>query len=392
MIPRFKPNINWNELRHIFKTTKGIVQLFEREFANYFGAKEAVAFPYGRSAQWCFFNAIGLRNTEIIMPAYTCCVIAHAVTLSGNRPVFIDITLDDFNMDLNQLEDSINEHTGAIIATHTFGYPQDIITLEKIRHEAEKKYGHKIWLMQDCCHCFGAKWNDKYVSDTGDVSVYAFNISKIITCVFGGILTFNDKVTANKVRRWRNSNYKHGRVIKNISRRMYLLFVYCLFNNFNYNVLWLLQNKTNWLNSLTIKYHMDNLIDFPPDYLDFMSDFEASIGLEQLRKYEEIIEIRKKNARWYNNNLPRRDNWILPPIVEGATYSHYTVRVTDKHSVIAEYANKGIEIGELIQYSIPHLSEYKNSGGYFPNSLLASQTSINFQVSTPIYEGKPVIF
>ena len=142
------------------------------------------------------------------MPAYTCSVVAHAITLGGNSPRFVDINYDDFNMNLEKIEELINERTRAIIATHTFGYPQNLDKLEDLVEYGEKKFGHKIWLMQDCCHAFGAKWNERQIGTSGDVAVYAFNISKLITSIFGGILTFQDKDLANEIRIFRDHNYK----------------------------------------------------------------------------------------------------------------------------------------------------------------------------------------
>ena len=65
MIPRFKPDLGWAELRALFKRNKGAVEHFEQEFAKAFQSVDAVAFPYGRSAQWAFFKAMGIENAEI---------------------------------------------------------------------------------------------------------------------------------------------------------------------------------------------------------------------------------------------------------------------------------------------------------------------------------------
>ena len=78
------------------------------------------------------------------MPAYTCSVVAHAVTLSGNVPRFIDINLHDYNMNLEAAEAAINENTRGIIATHTFGYPQDLDRLEAIAQRGEKNMATKF--------------------------------------------------------------------------------------------------------------------------------------------------------------------------------------------------------------------------------------------------------
>ena len=103
MIPRFRPSIGFKELLKIFSINIGAVRKFEKQFAKEFKAVDAVAFPYGRSSQWAFFNAVGIKNSEIIMPAYTCSVVAHSISLSGNTPRFVDIDLEDFNMNLDIL-------------------------------------------------------------------------------------------------------------------------------------------------------------------------------------------------------------------------------------------------------------------------------------------------
>ena len=378
MIPRFKPFLDYKDIISLFKYKKGTVEYFENLFKTKFDAIDAIAFPYGRSAQWAFFKALNIKNSEIIMPAYTCSVVAHAITLSGNKPKFIDINLSDFNMNLYKLEEAINENTSAIIATHTFGYPQNIDWIKDIINKSEKKYGKKIWFINDCCHSFGAKWNKQMVGSTGDVAVYAFNISKILTSIFGGILTFQDSELASRVRSYRDRYYKHPNWEKYIIRRLYLITTYFLFNPKLYKLVWALQHNTPILNPLTKSYHLDNKIHFPPDYLDFMMDFEASIGINQLNKYDSIIQKRISKAKFYNKALSKRKEWILPPIIDGATYSHYSVRVPNKKIILQEYAKKGIELGELIQYSIPELTSYKHIDSNCPNALQASQTTINF--------------
>lgn len=382
MIPRFKPWLGWPELSALFKSNKGAVEKFEQEFAKSFQAVDAVAFPYGRSAQLAFFKTMGIEDAEVIMPAYTCSVVAHAVTLSGNTPRFIDIDLYDYNMNLDEAEAAINANTKAIIATHTFGYPQDLDRLEAMVQRAEQRFGHKVWLMQDCCHAFGAEWQGRMIGTSGDVAVYAFNISKIMTSIFGGTLTFQDQALADKVRAWRDAHYKKASWMKALQRRLYLLAVYVAFNEKIYGLTWWIQEKTPLLNRLTKAYHLDDKIHFPPDYLDKMLEVEAAVGLEQLKKYPKIIEHRGERAKNYDQNLPRRDSWVFPPIVDGATYSHYVVRVPERKPVIDEWVSRGIQLGELIQYSIPLLPEYAgNQPSQCDNSELASLRTINFPVS-----------
>jgi dTDP-4-amino-4,6-dideoxygalactose transaminase len=388
MIPRFKPWLGWSEFLALFKSNKGAVERFEKAFAKKFNAVDAIAFPYGRSAQWAFFKALGLQDAEVVMPAYTCSVVAHAVSLSGNTPQFIDINLDDYNMNLDEAEAAINENTHAIIATHTFGYPQDLDRLEAMVKRAEEKYGHKVWLIQDCCHAFGAEWNGRMVGTSGDVAVYAFNISKIITSIFGGMLTFQDKALADKVRAWRDANYRPAGWIKDMQRRLYLLAVYIVFNKKFYGITWWLQENTRLLNRFTKAYHLDNKIHFPPDYLDRMLEVEAEVGLKQLERYDEIIARRRANAAWYDQYLERREGWLFPPIRSGATYSHYVVRVPERKPVLDGWATRGIQLGELIQYSIPLLPEYQELDSEdCVKSSKAGMCTVNFSVCKSIKKG-----
>jgi perosamine synthetase len=378
MIPRFKTNFNFKEICKILLINKNAVYLFEKKFAKKFGAKEAIAFPYGRSAQWCFLKALNISDSEIIMPAYTCSVVAHAISLSGNTPIFVDITLDDYNMDLESLPSKITSNTRAIIATHTFGYPQNTDKIKNIILNAEKRFGNKIWFINDCCHAFGAKHNGDLVGNTGDVAIYALNISKIITSIFGGMLTFQDEQLANKVRQWRDENYAPPAFSKSLKRRLYLIATFFAFSKSLYWLTHLIQNKTKILKRYTDSFHLDNKIHFPPDYLEQMADIEAAVGMVQLEKYDEIIDWRRRKAADYHKKFADRKGWELPPINEDATYSHFSIRVEDRDAVIQEFCSKGEEWGQLIQYSIPHLSCYEGSQCFeYPNSLLASKVTVN---------------
>lgn len=377
MIPRFKPDLGWEEMRALFRPNRGAVERFEKEFAAAFQAVDAIAFPYGRSAQWAFFKGIGLQDAEIIMPAYTCSVVAHAVTLSGNTPRFIDITLDNYNMDLDAAEAAINDKTRAIIATHTFGYPQDLDRLEAMVKRAEARYGHKVWLMQDCCHAFGAEWESRIVGTSGDVAVYAFNISKIMTSIFGGMLTFQDRKLAAKVRDWRDAHFETAGWGKGLSRRAYLLLAGLAFQTKIYDFTHWLHSRTPLLDKLTKAYHLDEKIHFPPDYMDKMLNVEAAVGIVQLNKYPRMIARRREAAARYAQMLPKKEGWIYPPLVPGATYSHYTLLVPARKSVQEHFARENVEVGDLIQYSIPDLGCYKNSAQHCPNASIAALRTVN---------------
>jgi len=385
MIPRLKPYLGIEEILAIFKDRKNAVQHFESAFAKRFHTDHAIAFPYGRSALWAFFKSLNLDPFEIVQPAYTCSVVAHATVLSGNTPVFVDINLTDYNMNLDLLTKAISSKTRVIIPTHIFGYAMDIHKIQAIVTSAEQRYGHKVWVIQDCAHSFDAQFKGASVIGAGDAALFGLGISKQITSIFGGMFTTNNEEIAKIVRDFRNKHFKLPSWKKSLKRYLYLLAVYPAFQSSIYGLVYWLQEKTPLLDHLTKDFHLDEKIHFPPDYIDQMTNIEALVGLEQLKKYSEIQYKRREIAKMYFNEIHPVENWVLPPRIDGATYSHFAIRTINRDELLAMYASTGVQLGQLIEYSMPHHPAYNayTNGKTFPNSLLCSQSMINL----PIHPG-----
>jgi perosamine synthetase len=385
MIPRLRPALGAAELRALLRPPPDAVAAFEVAFALRFEANAAIAFPYGRSALHALFRGLGVKGAEVIVPAYTCSVVAHAVILSGNVPRFVDIDPGNFNMRLDEVEAALNERTGAVVATHLFGYPLDVNRLERIVRTAEARYGRRILVVQDCAHSFGARWEGQLVCNAGDAAIFGLNVSKLITSIFGGMLTTRDPELAGRVRVWRDAHHRPAGTAKALLRRAYLLAAAAAFTGPLYSLVYLLQESTPFLNRLTRAYHLDEKIHFPPDADERMLDVEAAVGLAQLARYDEIVERRTENARFYAARLAGVPGLELPPLVEGATYSHFVVRVPDRGALLREVAKAGVQLGELIEYSLPHLEPYRDhaGGGEFPVSLACSRSTVNL----PLHAG-----
>jgi perosamine synthetase len=389
MIPRLKPFLDLSEIGALLKLNRNSVIQFEDAFAKAFESQRAIAFPYGRSALWAFFKAMDIENTEIIIPAYTCSVVAHAVVLSGNIPCFVDSTEYDFNMNLDQVAASINESTRAVVATHLFGYPLDVKKLQDIVADAEIRWGHRIYIIQDCAHSFGARWQGRLVTSEPDIVLFGLGISKTITSIMGGMMTTNDVELEDQLRTWRNKHFTHAGWVKTPQRMAYLLAMYFSFNKTFYGFVNWLEEDTKLLNRFTKAYHLDDKIHFPPGSDEFMLNVEARVGLAQLHKYEAIINRRIANAHFYDAHLPEKSEWIKPPLVEGATYSHYVLRVPDRKAVMAAARKKGVQIGQLIEYSVPHTPPYRQyiRDTDCPNSLYFSNHTINLPVQLHLHEN-----
>lgn len=391
MIPRLKPAFDYAELAAALRPSSGHdVERFEQACAGMFEAAEAVAFPYGRTALKSFFEAVGLQGAEVIAPSYTCVVVQHAVVLSGNIPVFVDNTLVDYNMDLDQVAGAITERTGAIVATHLFGYPIDVARLRAIVTEAEQRFGRKIWLIQDCAHGFSARWNGHLVCRDGDAGLFAFNISKVASSIFGGLLTFNDRALAARVRRWRDAHLTPGRAAKSIARLAYLLATYPAFHPAVYGLVHYLQYRTPLLDRLTKAYHLDHEVRFPPDAGESMLPIEARVGLAQMGKYPWLIARRREHAACYAAALREVPDWVLPPLVEGATYSHYPVRVANRQQTVDHFSRHGVHVGEVVEYSVAHLPAYRQfaQSQDLPNALYCSEHMVNLPIHPQLTEAQ----
>ena len=118
----------------------------------------------------------------------------------------------------------------------------------------------------------------------------------------------------------------------------------------------------------------------PNDFLELYSGIQAKIGLEQIKKAYEIIEKREEIAKVYNKGLEHLPGVTCPPIMKGATYSHYTIRVEDRNEFVEEMKNKGIQIRKTFSLTsiqgMLERSKYRNEEEV-SNSLIAGNEIAN---------------
>ncbi len=376
MIPRFRPQLGWDELKAAWFKPVAISE-FENGFARLMGARNAVAFPYGRTGLALLLEALGIKGKEIICPAYTCVVVPHAVVVSGNEPVFVDSRPEDFNADLDAVEGAINENTGAIIATSIFGYPVDLDRLDDLRRRHPQ-----IAVIQDCAHSFGASWKCRDVVNDGDAAIFGINVSKLITSIFGGMVTTNSDELAQRLRSIRYKRVEPPGYWKPLARKLYLTAVIAAFNPAVYAAVNFLE-RSGLLDPF-VRYYDESLIDMPKDYLIGLTDVEAAVGSVQLGRYHDIIARRRAVAEFYNANLAAIDGIDLPPLVDGATYSHYVIRTPYKARLIKFGLENGVQFGQLIEYCIPEMASYTNRPGarfQYPVSSAMARTTVNLPLS-----------
>lgn len=370
MIPFLKPYFDHRELNALISFRRNSIEEYEKKFADKFKAKFAISFSSCRNALYCVLKALDICDSEIILPAYTCVVVAHAVVLSKNIPVFVDISLYDFNMNLDILGRMLSPKTKAVIATSLFGYP---IRIDEVR----RLCGKDILVIHDCALAPGVKLNGVDFNNESDVMMFSLNVRKPITALGGGIITTNNKDIYEKVKSFRDKNLRKYSFSQKLSKSLFFLSQFIAFNKTIYALTDYLANETHLLDKFLVDYSED-VDNIPEYYFKPLLNSQARIGLIQLDKHDEMVNKRQEIARFYYENLINEKSIILPPIVDGAIYSHYVIRVKNRQEFISKMRKKGISIGSYFDYCIPELNAYrKYKKGDYPNSVICSNEVVN---------------
>jgi len=357
MIPRFKPTIGLPEWKAILTPSRpDAVERYEAAFAAHMGQRHAVALAYGRTGLLVLLKALGIKDKEIICPAYTCVVVPHAIVESGNEPVFVDSSEHDFNMDLDLAEAAITKDTVAIIATSIFGYPVDLDRLDLLH----KKFP-QLLVIQDCAHSFDATWHGRPVQQAGEAAIFGLNISKNIHSIFGGMVTTDNDNLAARIRAVRTLIQRPAPLTKSLKRHLYLAATAVAFTEPMYGLINAMERR-RILDRFT-KYYDENIIDLPADHAVAMTPVEAEVGLAQIPRAHTITAIRREAAKMYHQGLNASTRLRLPPLVEGATYSHFVALADNRDDLLEQALIRGVQLGRLIEYSIPEMAAYQNRPG-----------------------------
>ncbi|MGE0201798.1 MAG: DegT/DnrJ/EryC1/StrS family aminotransferase [Candidatus Melainabacteria bacterium] len=395
MIPRFSPDYDWGDLAACGRPAPvNTVTQLENAFAERTGHAHGVAFRYGRSGLYFLLCALAERypNPEqrrVMMPSYTCVVVAHAVVLAGFEPVFLDNAPGRFQplpqAYLAAIEES-PEKTAMILPTHLFGMTEETAALcEAIRN----RYPH-VFILQDCAHgyfCEDAEGN--VAAGAGDGALFGMNISKLVNSVKGGMLTLRDRALADRIRELRDASpVRRSSWIS----RAYVLAATVAFTPWGFEIVHWLKQHTRLLAGET-DYFRPDVVDLPVDYRQPMTAFEAAIGLSSLRRYDQRVKGRRTLAGGYAEALrPLRNAGLLdfPEPQSGFTWSHFPVRVASVYRDKAQRTLEnvlGMEIGIIVDYSVADLPAYQALGvAGTPVALATSREVINLPLC--LHEGR----
>lgn len=191
---------------------------FDEEYAAYCGTKHAIGVATGLDAIYLILKAMDIGvGDEVIVPSNTYIATALAVSYTGAVPVFVEPTLETYNIDVNRIEEKITDKTKAIIAVHLQGRPADMDSVNAIA----AKYGLKV--IEDAAQAHGSRYKGKRVGALSDAAAFSFYPGKNLGALGdGGCVTTNNDELAAKVRALGNygSDYKYHHIYKGTNSRL----------------------------------------------------------------------------------------------------------------------------------------------------------------------------
>jgi dTDP-4-amino-4,6-dideoxygalactose transaminase len=171
---------------------KAIKEL-EEDFKKYLGVKFACSFNSGRSSLEAILNALSIKSgDEVLVQAFTCNAAINPILKVGAKPVFVDID-QALNLSVEDLKKKMTPQTKAVMVQHTFGWPADLAEIKDFCQQ------NKIYLIEDCAHALGAKYDNKLCGTFGDAAFFSFGRDKVISSVYGGMAVTNDPNIAKKI-------------------------------------------------------------------------------------------------------------------------------------------------------------------------------------------------
>lgn len=165
------------------------IKEYEIAVGKKINSKNIYSFASGRMGLYSILKAIDIKlNDEVIIPSFTCVVIPNAILYCNAKPVYCDITSDDFNIDVSKIESLITNKTRVLYAQHTFG---QMCNIEAIMAIAKK---YNLIVIEDAALALGAIWNDKYAGTIADFGYYSTDRSKVINTGLGGLVSVNSDI------------------------------------------------------------------------------------------------------------------------------------------------------------------------------------------------------
>jgi dTDP-4-amino-4,6-dideoxygalactose transaminase len=376
MIPFSPPYISREMIDEVVDTLKSgwittgpKTRRFEKELAAYCGVKSVLCLNSATAGLELALRWFGVKEgDEVILPAYTYSATANVVMHCGGTPVFADIRTEDFTLDPEDVRKKITPETKVIMPVDFGGLPclydefyalaQEFKNIFGPQNQIQEKLG-RVLILSDAAHSFGARYKGKRTGTSADISVFSFHAVKNLTTAEGGAMAFHlpDVFDSDEV-------YK-SLVIKSLHGQSKDALAKLQPGNWRYDIV-----------EAGYKYNM--------------TDISASIGLQYLKIYEEVLKVRKKLFERYCENLKGTD-FILPIADDNerqSSYHLFPLRINGfneekRNTLIQKMAESGISTNVHF-VPVPMMSYYR-SLGYDIINYPKSFANYENEITLPLY-------
>jgi len=315
---------------------------FEKAFAEYVGARRAVAVNSGTSALHLVVRALGLGpGDEMITSPFSFVASANCALFERARPVFVDIDEATWNLDVGKLEAAVTDRTRLLLPVHIFGRPMPMDAVLRIAG----RHGN-IPVVEDACEALGATYQGRKVGTFGRAATFAFYPNKQMTTGEGGMIVTDDDRFADLCTSLRNQGRDAG---------------------------------AGWLAHARLGYNYR------------LADINAALGLAQLVRLPEFLRMRSGVARRYLEKLGRLEELVLPVPYEDGELSWFVfvVRLADRFTqgdrdaVLESLRRDGIGCNN---YFTPiHLQPFYRDLGYKPGDFPVCEKISEHTLALPFY-------
>ncbi len=271
---------------------------FEKEFAEFLGVKHCLLTNSGSSANLLAVSALTSPTLkekqlkpgdEVITVAAGFPTTVNPIIQNNLIPVFIDVNLGTYNIQYDKIEDAISDRTKAIFIAHTMGNP---FNLDAVMEIVKK---HDLWLIEDNCDALGSKYNGKYTGTFGHIATFSFYPPHHMTMGEGGALVTNDtnlKRLIESFRDWGRDCWCEPGCDNSCGKRFE----------------WKLGELPYGYDHKYIYSHIG--------YNLKVTDMQAAVGVEQLKKLPSFIDARKRNFNLLYDGLKKYDEFFILPETE----------------------------------------------------------------------------
>ena len=312
-VPITKPALTEEEARAPYESIKSgwvtqgpKVAEFEKAVAAYVGAKHGIATTSCTTGLHLALATIGVGpGDEVIVPSFTFIASANAILYTGATVVFCEIDPRTFNADPADIEKRITKKTKAIMPVDQIGLGCDIDAINDIAKR------HGIDVVEDAAPTIGGMYKGRRVGSNAHQTVFSFHPRKVITTGEGGMITTDDEALADKARKLR----AHAMSVSDLDRHR------------------------------ADKPILEEYSELGFNYR--MTDIQASIGLVQIRRLDELLRIRVAKADWYGRELAGLKKVRTPytPSYATHTYQSYCLdldRSVDRDDLMARLLRRGV--------------------------------------------------